>query len=91
MTAEEYVVNKLEEAEEEIKLLKNSIDDLKTVCGIRGKLIKIIKRYTKLENGAVWLHISEFTNKEDREFLIEELMLKEEKDEQSNPNGQSMP
>lgn len=77
MTAEEYIIKKLEEQE-----LLNSdltLQNFEQQQRIRHleSIVDTLKKHASLENGTLCIFITE-SKKEDRDFIVEALKLKEE-------------
>ena len=78
MTAEEYVVETLREFERENKMLKARVENLKKDSELCEKIVQVVKRHIRQDNGNLIFYVSDFFNEEDYNFLVENLGVEDD-------------
>lgn len=78
MTAEEYVVETLLKFERENTMLKARVETLKKDSELCEKIVQVVKRHIRQDNGNLIFYLSGFFNEEDYNFLVENLGVEDD-------------
>lgn len=77
MTIDEYIVDKLNKTEEKIEELTNENAELKKTIKLNKKILEILQKHARLENGNIWISIMEYTDINDINIIANFFDLKE--------------
>ena len=76
-SCEQYVIRELEETRVELRITQEVNDDIMRENHRLENIVDTLKKHATFENGTVCIFLTE-SKKEDRDFIVKELKLKEE-------------